>query len=90
MLALLLAAISIGIFAAVVFLSFESRGNGSMYLGSAGVASMFIGIAALILAVASLKEEDSFKLFPYTATATSFLATGTWVALYIVGAVIVH
>ena len=60
--ALFLSIISIGILVAAVVSSFDSRGNGSMYLGSAGVTSMLIGICALVLAVKSLGEENSFKL----------------------------
>ena len=37
MLAFVLAVVSIAIFVAVIVLSFQNRGNGSMYLGSAGV-----------------------------------------------------
>lgn len=85
-LALALAAVSMMIFVAVTVNSFGHRGNGSMYLGSAGVTSMLIGIVALVLAVKSLGEENSFKLFPYLATIFSFLITGVWVALYVVGA----
>ena len=81
--ALFLSIISIGILAVVS--SFDSRGNGSMYLGSAGVTSMLIGICALVLAVKSLGEENSFKLFPYLSTLCSLLITGIWVALYVIG-----
>ena len=83
--ALFLSIISIGILAAAVVSSFDSRGNGSMYLGSAGVTSMLIGICALVLAVKSLGEENSFKLFPYLSTLCSLLITGIWVALYAIG-----
>ena len=82
--ALFLSIISIGILVAAVVSSFDSRGNGSMYLGSAGVTSMLIGICALVLAVKSLGE-DSFKLFPYLSTLCSLLITGIWVALYVIG-----
>ena len=86
--ALFLSIISIGILVAAVAAvvsSFDSRGNGSMYLGSAGVTSMLIGICALVLAVKSLGEENSFKLFPYLSTLCSLLITGIWVALYVIG-----
>lgn len=56
-----------------------------MYLGSAGVASFILGLVAFILALKSLGEENSFKLFPYLAVVCSFLITGIWVALYVVG-----
>lgn len=79
------AVISFAVLAFVVTNSFHNRGSGSMYLGSAGVASMIVGIASFVLAIKSLREENSFKLFPYLATVTSFLVTGIWIALYVVG-----
>lgn len=84
----LLALLSIAVFVMVVVNSFSHRGNGSMYLGSAGVSSMLLGVVALVLAIKSLREENSFKLFPYLATVSSFLATGVWVALYVAGALL--
>ena len=59
-----------------------------MYLGSAGVSSMLLSVVALALALGSLREENSFKLFPYLATVTSFLSAGGWIALYVVGIVL--
>lgn len=85
MIALVLSAISLAVLVAVIMNSFWHQGNGSMYLGSAGVASMLLGIVALVIAVKSLKEENSFKLFPYLATLGSFLASGAWIALYVAG-----
>lgn len=82
---LILAALSILIFLCVIVLSFRSRGNGTMYLGSAGVSSMLLALAAFILAVKSLGEENSYKVFPYMATAVSFAALGIWAALYVIG-----
>ena len=82
---MLLAAVSLVVLVLVIINSSENRGNGSMYLGSAGVASMILGVVSLVLAIRSLREENSFKLFPYLSTATSFLVTGIWVMLYAVG-----
>lgn len=84
-LAFILALGSIAIFAAVIFNSFQNDGSGSMYLGSAGVTSMLLSAVALVIAILSLREENSFKLFPYLATVFSFLAAGIWIALYVVG-----
>ena len=86
--ALLLAIISLAVLVFVIANSFQNRGNGSMYLGSAGVASMILGLVSVVIAIRSLQEENSFKLFPYVATVTSFLATGVWIALYVVGAML--
>ena len=34
-----------------------------MYLGSAGVSSMFVGVIALFNAIVSLREENSYRFF---------------------------
>ena len=85
MLAFVLAVVSNAIFVAVIVLSFQNRGNGSMYLGSAGVCSMLLSLVSFVLAILSLGEENSYKFFPYMATVLSFLAVGIWIALYAVG-----
>lgn len=73
----------------VIVNSFHHGGNGSMYLGSAGVSSMLVALVAVVLAVMSLREEESFKLFPYMSTVLSFLAAGMWIAIYVIGFLIV-
>ena len=80
-----LSLISLGIFAYVVVNSFRNRGAGSMYLGSAGVTSMILAFVALAISIISLKEEESFKLFPTLGTVTSVLAAGTWISIYVIG-----
>lgn len=80
-----IALISIGIFAYVVWNSFHHDGAGSMYLGSAGVASMLLSIVGFVIAIMSVREEDSFKLFPYLGLIGSFLIMGTWIGLYVIG-----
>ena len=86
--AFFLAVLSIAIFIYVIVNSFNHGGNGSMYLGSAGVSSMLVALVAVVLAVMSLREE-SFKLFPYMSTVLSFLAAGVWIAIYVIGFLIV-
>ena len=83
--AFFLAVLSIAIFIYVIVNSFHHGGNGSMYLGSAGVSSMLVALVAVVLAVMSLREEESFKLFPYMSTVLSFLAAGMWIAIYVIG-----
>ena len=62
----------IGGLIAVIACSFQDGGNGSMYLGSAGVSSMFVGVIALFNAIVSLREENSYRFFHYLATVCSF------------------
>ncbi len=80
-----LSVLSLAVLAAVIVCSFQNGGNGSMYLGSAGVSSMLVGLIALFNAIVSLREENSYRFFPYLATLCSFLAVGAWIALYVVG-----
>ena len=47
----MLSVISLAVLVAVIVCSFQNRGNGSMYLGSAGVSSMLVGVVALFNAV---------------------------------------
>lgn len=83
--AFILAVISLADLVAVIICSFQNGGNGSMYLGSVGVSSMLVGLIALFNAVLSLREENSYRFFPYLATICAFLAVGAWTALYVVG-----
>ena len=83
--ALALALLSAGALVAVVAVSFVNRGEGNLYLGSAGVASMLLAVLAFFLSIKSLGEENSYKLFPYLSTSVSFLMAGLWIALYVAG-----
>jgi hypothetical protein len=83
--ALLLAIASVVLFCAVAYNSYSHGGHGSMYLGSAGVASMLVAMVSFVMALNSLKDENSFKFFPYLSTVVTFAAMGGWIALYVVG-----
>lgn len=83
--ALGLGGVSLLILTVVVLNSFEQKGNGSMYLGSAGVTALLLAISAFVLAVKSLFEKEKYKLFPYLATFVSFIAAGIWISLYVAG-----
>ena len=85
MLACFLAAASIFAMLYMIMNSFWQKGNGSVYLGSAGILALFVGLAAFIQAVKSLREEDAFRGIPIAAVFLSLLASGAWIALYAVG-----
>ena len=84
-LALILAVGAILILAVTVMESFHKGGNGSVYLGSAGVLALLISVCALILAILAVKEEDTFKTVPYISLVCSVLITGVWAAIYAAG-----
>lgn len=68
-----------------VQMSFEKGGNGSVYLGSAGLAAMFLALGALCLAVSGFRGDRTFKLFAGIGTLISLLALLVWIAIYVVG-----
>lgn len=80
-----IAGVSLLMYLIFVYLSYKVGGTLSAYYGSFGVLAMVAGGIALVLSITSLKEEDSFTLFPKLALATSILSTLCWVGTYISG-----
>lgn len=80
--AALLLIILYGVF---VMLAFHREGGLSTYFGSVGVVAMLGAVGCLGLSVKSLKEEDSFVLFPRLALLSSVLALICWGGTYIMG-----
>ena len=68
-----------------IYLAFANAGNFSAYYGSAGVLSIILTIVAFIIAVQSMYEEDSFKLFPGLGCFFSVIAFLIWTGTYIMG-----
>lgn len=85
MLACFLAAASIFALIYMIMSSFMRKGEGSVYLGSAGILALIAAVAAFVQAVKSLREEDSFRGIPIVSILLSLLASGAWIALYAVG-----
>ena len=83
--ALALALVSLGLGAAMCVVSARAKGAGSVYLGSMGVLSLLLALAAFVTAVLSLREDKSYRGFPVAATVVSGLTLGGWIALYVVG-----
>lgn len=85
MLACFLAAASIFVLIYLVLISFRQGGNGSVYLGSAGILALFAALAAFIQAVKSIREEDTFRGIPMCSMILSFIAAGSWIGIYTIG-----
>lgn len=68
-----------------IYLSYKVGGNLSAYYGSVGFLAMIAAVVSLGMALTTLKEEDSFTLFPKLALATSILSSLCWVGTYISG-----
>lgn len=84
-LSFVLACISLLIYIVFVYLSYKAAGNLSTYYGAFGVLAMLLAIVSLVLSFTTLKEEDSFPLFPRLAVFTSVLTTIVWMGSYILG-----
>ena len=70
---------------AFVVLAFRSDGGLSAYFGSAGVMAVLLSIVVLVVAAGSLKEEDSFKLFPRLSSFLAALGLLCWGGTYVLG-----
>ena len=80
-----LAGISFIMYLVFIYLSYMGGGTLSTYYGGFGFMAMLMAIVALFIAFPTLKEEDSFILFPRWALCASALSTLCWVGTYILG-----
>ena len=83
--AIVLAALSLLSCIFMFWYSYQSRGAAGVYVGSAGVLGFFVSLAAVILAVVSVKEPETFRSIPYTALGMSLAVTAIWIAVYVGG-----
>lgn len=80
-----LSSVSLVTYLFFVYLSYQAAGQLSTYYGGFGVLAMIVAFVSLALSLTTLKEEDSFALFPRMAIVTSILSTLLWVGNYIQG-----
>lgn len=80
-----LAAVALVTYFVFVYMSYQAAGQLSAYFGAFGVLAMLLAIVSLGLSITTLKEEDSFTLFPRLAMITSVLSTFLWVGNYVMG-----
>ena len=81
-LALIISGISFLGLCLCIGVSAKNEGTSSAYIGSAGIFLLLLSIAGLVVAVTSLREENSFPVLPRISFATSMVVTVAWVALY--------
>lgn len=72
-------------YGAFVYLSYQAAGQLSTYYGAFGVLAMLVAIVSVGLSITTLKEENSFALFPRLALITSVLSTLLWIGNYAQG-----
>ena len=81
-LALLLSGGSLAGLCVCVGISASSAGTSSAYIGSAGIFLLLLSLAGLGVAIASLREENSFPVLPRAGFALSLLTCAAWIGLY--------
>lgn len=85
LMALGLALASLAALGIMIFLAFKSAGNLSVYIACYGILAMIAAVVGLVLAILSLREEDTFRSVPWGALALSLLAILSWGGVYIGG-----
>lgn len=80
-----LATITLVTYFVFVYLSYQSAGQLSAYFGAFGVLAMVVAVVSVVLAITTLKEEDSFTFFPRMAMITSIVSTLVWIGNYMQG-----
>lgn len=81
----IMALISFVVLGVSIQIAYANKGEGTVYLGSAGLAAMFIALFAMFLAASDLRGEQTFKAFAWIGTILSVLAFGIWGMIYISG-----
>ena len=85
MLSLGIAGGSLCVYLVFIYLSYRVGGNLSAYYGSFGFLAMIAAVVAFGISLPSLKEENSFMLFPRLALVISVLSSFCWIGTYISG-----
>lgn len=78
-------AVSLLIGIILVIISYRSKGNSNVYIGSFGVLAMMLSVVAFVLSVLSLREEDSYRVFPVAAMICSSISLVGWIGVYLAG-----
>ncbi len=81
----LVAIVLLAIYGGFIYMAYQGNGGLSMYFGSVGVIAMILSVINVGFALTTLKEEDSFMIFPHIAATTSVLAVVCWVGTYMLG-----
>lgn len=80
-----LALLLLAVYVTFLVLAVQGKGNLSVYFGSAGVLAMLASFAGIVFAAGSMREENSFQLFPRLGLFLSMLSVACWVGTYTLG-----
>ena len=68
-----------------IYKSFKGMGQVSTRLGATGVVATLFGLIGLILGIVSMREADTFKIFPLLGLVISLLSLIVWGFIIYVG-----
>lgn len=85
LLSLAMAGVGLLIYVIFVYLSYCVEGALSTYYGAFGFLAMLVSMVSIGVSIPTLKEEDSFMLFPRLALFLSVFTTVLWITTYIQG-----
>lgn len=80
-----IAVVTLVTYVVFIYLSYRAAGQLSAYFGAFGVLAMLLSIVSVGLSISTLREEDSFTLFPKMAMVASILSMLVWVGNYVQG-----
>jgi len=83
--AVFLGIISVGIFAALCFVSSQSHGKAGLMIGFAGILCFFISLIGFAMSWLSLNKENIRPLFPTIAAIINGLSVVFYFLLYMLG-----
>ena len=83
-----LALVLLVLYLVILELAFRANGGLSAYYGSIGVLAMLASVVVVVVAAGSLREEDSFRLFPRLGLFLSVVNIVCWAGTYVMGFVI--
>lgn len=83
--ALGLALVSLAALGVMIFLAYKSAGNLSVYIACYGILAMIASVIGVVLAILSLREEDTFRSVPWGALVLSLVAMLSWGGVYVGG-----
>ena len=79
------ASVLLAVYGVFVYMAYKGNGGLNMYFGSVGVIAMILSLVNFGFAITTLKEEDSFMIFPRLSTVASTLAVVEWIGTYVIG-----
>lgn len=85
MLSTVIAAGSIALFAAAVWISYRNEGNGGREIGFLGLLSLFFSAVGLYTGVRSFQEEEIFFLFSWVGTVVNAVMLIAMAMIFLIG-----